>query len=433
MKVSALIASSALLIGLTGSSAAVSSSRPAVARTSTRPLLGVVRPSPLGNSTLARLDATTLKPVPGRRVGVGRNTGAWSFSPDGHNLAIGVDRALGVRIIDVRQMRRVADVETKNGDVLALAWLTPRRIVGLDRVGTFVVDPVAHRLVTFRYEQGTLVGWARTRSKLIVLLGPQPSGIPVAPVTEGGTALGPTRLLVIDAQGRARSVQLDLIRSGSAFDTGAPAEAWVPGLAVDADGERAFVVGGGAPIAEVDLRTLEVAYHQLREPASLLSRMLGWFVPAAAAKGPIAGPTREAAWLGNGVLAIAGADVHVVAQPRSVDVTTDPFGLKLVDTRDWTAHTLEAGATGFAHGSGVLLAYAGSFDEQIQPGGGIGLIAYALDGTKLFHLFGDSPIFWAEIVASNAYVAPNGKPVGVDLASGRVVQALDGPLPQIVR
>ena len=296
----------------------------------------------------------------------------------------------------VSKVAAVADVETRNGDVLALAWLTPRRIVGLERVGIFVVDPVARRLVTYRYEQGTLVGWTRTRTELIVLLGPPASWIPISSVTEAGSAIGPTRLLEIDAKGRVRSVQLDSIQSGSAFDTGEPAEAWVPGLAVDAQAERAFVVGGGAPIAEVDLKTLQVTYHQLREPGSLLDRALEWLVPTAAAKGAISGPTREAVWLGNGLLAISGADVHVIAQPRSVDVTTEPFGLKLVDTRSWTARTLEPHATGFAHGSGVLFAYAGSYDEQYRRTGGIGAIAFALDGTRLFHSFGDSPLFWAD-------------------------------------
>jgi len=44
MKGLALVAGSAVLIGLAGSSAGLSSSRPVLARTSTQPLFGVVRP-----------------------------------------------------------------------------------------------------------------------------------------------------------------------------------------------------------------------------------------------------------------------------------------------------------------------------------------------------------------------------------------------------
>ncbi len=433
MRTSALIASSALLIALSGSSTALSGSQTVPTDATTHPLLGVLRPLPVRGSTLARLDVKTLKPLAGRRVALGRNTGAWSFSPDRSKLAIGVDRALGLRIVDVRVMRRTADVETKNGDVLAVAWLTPRRIVGLERTGLFVVDPVRHRLVASKPVTGTFAGWARTPSRLLVLLGPPPTGIPVGPVTEGGAALGPTRLLAIDAQAHVRSVRLDSIRSGGAFDSGAPLEAWVPGLAVDTQGQRAFVVGGGGPIAEIDLQTLKVTYHELREPRSFLGRALDWFVPAAAAKGPIAGRQREAAWLGDGTLAIAGVDVSVAVRRDGIDVSNEPFGLKLVDTRTWTARTLEPRATAFAHEAGVLLAYAGSYDEGYRPSGGLGLAGYTIGGAKLFHAFGESAIFWAEIVGSNAYLAPEGKIVRVDVRSGRVMQAIAGPLPQLVR
>ena len=75
-------------------------------------------------------------------------------------------------------MKSAGDVRTLNGHVLALAWLAPRRIVGLDLAGLFVVDPVAKRMVAFRRVEGTLVGWARTKSSLVLLLGPPPDGDP---------------------------------------------------------------------------------------------------------------------------------------------------------------------------------------------------------------------------------------------------------------
>ena len=378
------------------------------------------------------MNAKTLAPLAGRRVALGRNTGAWTFSPNRRGLAIGVDRALGLRIVDVRALKRVADVHTLNGNVLAAAWLSPRRIVGLDRAGIFVVDPIAKRMVAFRQVEATLVAWARAQSSLVLLLGPPPDGIPVAPVTTGGAGLGAARLLLIGADGRARSVPLDRIRTGATFDTAGPPERWVPGLAVDAAGGRAFVVGSGDLVAEVNLQTLAVAYHELREHTSLLHRALGWLFPAAAAKGPIAGPTRQAAWLGNGLLAITGDDVRVTVRPREIDVASKPLGLKLVDTRDWAVRTLEPRATGFAQADGVLLAYGGSYDAQYRAADGMGLAAYTIDGKKLYHLFGDSPLFWATVAGSNVYAAPDGKIVAVDLASGRVMRSLDAPLPQIL-
>lgn len=433
MRVPALLAT-LLLLAATGS-AAVTAPRAVGLRGSSNPLLAVVRSSADGNAALARIDPATLRVKPGRRVALGRNTGAWAFSPNGGKLAIGVDRALGVRLVDVRAMRRIADVGTRNGDVLALAWLTPRRVVGVDRSGLFVIDPVTHRLISSRAEHGSLPAWTRTRSRLILLLGPPPEGIAVEPVTNGvfGGAIGPTRLLTIDASGNGRSVVLDRIKSGGSYNDGRPPEAWIPGIAVDSAGNRAFVVGGGAPVAEVDLRTLAVSYHDLRPARSFLDRVLDWFVPAAAAKGPIAGPVRQVVWLGDGKLAIAGVDVDVVARQFGIDVNTTPFGLRIVDTRTWTARSLDDRATGFATTANALLAYAGSYDEQFRPTGGIGLVGFTRGGTKAFHAFGDAPIFWAKTIHSTAYVAPEGTIVGVDVATGKVVRTLRGPLPEILR
>jgi hypothetical protein len=421
-----------LLTGIAGS-AVVAPAQPVASRTAKASLLAVIRSGRI--ATLARVDATTLKASPGRRVALGRNTGAWAFSPDGRTLAIGVDRALGVRFVDVRAMRRLVDVRTRNGDVLALAWLTPRRVVGLDRAGVFVIDAVKHRVVSFSPQQGSLAGWTQSRSRLILLLGPPQDGIAVAPVTNGifSGAIGPTRLVTIDPRGGIRWVVLPRTKSGGTYNNGRPPEAWIPGIAVDLATERAFVAGGGAPVAEVDLRRLAVSYHELRTSTSFLGGVLDWFVPAAAAKGPIAGPVRQATWLGDGKLAIAGVDVDVVARQFGIDVNNEPFGLKLVDTRNWTVRTLDDRATALAAAGNVLLAYAGSFDEQYRPTGGIGLVGYTHDGRKLFHSFGDATLFWAKTVGSTAYVAPEGAIVGVDVVTGKVVRTLPGPLPEILR
>lgn len=369
----------------------------------------------------------------GRRVPLGRSVGAWSFSPNRRQLAIGVDRVLGVRIVDVRKMRTVGDVQTPNGNVLAIAWLAPRRIVGIDRAGLFVVDPVAKRLVRSRLLQGTLLGWDRTASALVLLFGPPAEGSPVASVGEWGGTVGPARLDVISTDGGVRSLRLDRIRSGAEIDgTGTAHDRWIPGFALDRAGGHAFVVGGDGVIAQVDLRSLAVTYHEPGQHVSLLGRALGWLQPAASAKGPIAGPARHAAWVGNGMLAVSGADVHVTVQPHDIDVDTQPYGLRLIDTNDWTMRTLEPGATDLALGSGALLAYAAAYDKQFRPVAGIGLTAYTVDGAKLFHALGESPLFWARIVGPKVYVAPNGTIVGIDLRTGETVQKLDGPLPEIV-
>ena len=73
-------------------------------------------------------------------------------------------------------------------------------------------------------------------------------------------SIGPARVAVVDAGGRVRTVSLPGIAAGfqepADWDkVGASSRRAQPGLAVDPDGRRAFVVGAGDPLAVVDLRT----------------------------------------------------------------------------------------------------------------------------------------------------------------------------------
>jgi hypothetical protein len=60
---------------------------------------------------LVRVDANSLRPV-SKRLPLRGHAYAWSFSPDGRRLALGVDQAHGVRIVDLRGMKRVATIQT---------------------------------------------------------------------------------------------------------------------------------------------------------------------------------------------------------------------------------------------------------------------------------------------------------------------------------
>src|SRR6266540_2333886 len=81
LRVRTFLVTSLLLTAVAGSGAATPS-RSIGAVATTEPLLGVVRTSAVGAATLVRLDASTLIAKAGRRVALGRNTGAWAFSPD---------------------------------------------------------------------------------------------------------------------------------------------------------------------------------------------------------------------------------------------------------------------------------------------------------------------------------------------------------------
>ena len=119
-------------------------------------------------------------------------------------LAIGVEEALGVRIVDAAKMRRLGQVGTRNGQIRALAWLTPNRIVGVEETGIFVVDPGARRLVHAARDRRPS---DRCR--------PDEGGAG-APARAGRTDIGSASLALLDATGTYRTVVLESDQRGLA-------------------------------------------------------------------------------------------------------------------------------------------------------------------------------------------------------------------------
>jgi hypothetical protein len=165
----------------------------------------------------------------------------------------------------------------------------------------------------------------------------QPSAVGVLLLLGRPSAIGPATLVRVDPAGRVHRTPPAQIAAGSVPPRPDLPEAEplqrhaVPGLAVDDLGRRVFVVAAGeALVAEVDLRSGRVVYHQLREHVSLLGRVRDWLEPPAQAKAS-EGATRAARWLGNG-LSVAGQD-------EFADGRVQPFGLRLIDTADWTWRT----------------------------------------------------------------------------------------------
>ena len=260
--------------------------------------------SPIGGEApiLARLAPGSLRP--GRlRLRLGEYHEDWSFSPDGSQLALGMGGqgdpcGRGICIVDAGTMRIAGYVHASIA-VEAVAWLRPRRIVGvLQRGGVFVADPVTETIVHSRN------------------LPFQPFGPAVARTSEGLAVLmrsRPPQLVVVNAHGDVRSVSLRRIERGAA-------------LAAAPRGLRAFVTSAGGPVAEVNVRTMGVRYHGVATPHD--------------------GERREALWLGDGMLAVSG----------------DPnAGVTVIDTRTWTARTVAPGATSARLAGGRLLVYSERF------------------------------------------------------------------------
>jgi hypothetical protein len=269
---------------------------------------------------LVRLDGRSLEPS-SRRLSLGGFTYAWSFSPDGRRLAVGVDRVHGFRIVDVRRLRNVAHVQTWSAAISTLAWLTPRRIIGVEPAGLFIVDPLTRKHLRPPEVEGSIQTVERVGNRLVLVLAPD-------------REIGFARLAVIDALGRLKTVQLDRIRAGvrPEIETRHGEIRW-PGLTFDPSG-RAFVVGtGDEPVAEIDLRTTEVTYHEPSRSRSFLSRFRNWLEPQAEAKLALTGSFRTALWLGDGHIAVWGWDSALAGGNR---VDERPAGLSILETSGWT-------------------------------------------------------------------------------------------------
>jgi hypothetical protein len=306
-----------------------------------RPLLGVVGPPAGGASALVRLDPWTLRALPGPRLRLPSRVASHSWSPDRSLLALGDADDDVVHLVDPVAMRRLGGIRI--GIVarapLALAWLSPRRlavVAGVSDDGSHLVlvDPLARRVLSRRQLAPADLA-AAAAGRWLVLLG--------SPLER----IGPARLLVMDDRGVVRSVELPGVLAG--FQ---PPPDWdVPGaygvgrtaaLAADPAGGRAFVLAAGSPVAEVDLTSLRVTGHGLRQPLPLLRRLAHWLVPPVQAKLG-AGSQRAACWLGEGRLALWGGEVRVLGDsPAELRAEDRPLGLSLVDTRDWTVRPLPA-------------------------------------------------------------------------------------------
>jgi hypothetical protein len=197
----------------------------------------------------------------------------------------------------------------------------------------------------------------------------------------------------------------------------------MPGLAIDAAGRRAFVVTPGL-VAVVDLARLAVSYHEPARASSALAWLRDWLDPAAYAKGA-SGPTRVARWVGDGLLAITGADEQLLTNARGgTQVRVMAAGLSLVDTRDWSVRTIVDGATDVRVADGLMLATGSSSHSSNGDADAIGLAAYDRHGDRRFRLFGGRQAWVTQVYAGRAYVGIAGQggdaPLRVvDLAAGR--------------
>jgi hypothetical protein len=333
--------------------------------------LGLVRQIDGSGTVLTRLDPMTLRPR-GLAVDMGEVHDAWSFSPDGGQVALGTGgQGLGVHVVDVARMRVSRAVRTGIA-AEALGWLEPRRLVAALQSGQLVViDPRSGRVLhrrSIRRAGGTCSqsSSAVTGTGVIVLL--------------RGSRRTTTRLASVDARGRLRAASL-----GSAALWGCGRA----GLAYDPTRERAFVVSRGAQVAEVDLQTMRASYHHIAGAHWRSAHRRGAF------------------WLGDGRLVAFGRDR-----------AGRPVGVSVVDTTTWTSRVLSAAAGEARAIAGTVLAYGGGCGKSSAPDPG--LHAYRPDGTEVFHALSGKRIDDVQVAGDRAYAQSDATRRVVNTATGEV-------------
>jgi hypothetical protein len=334
------------------------------------------------------------------------------LSPNGRRMAVG-GSAFGVRVVDVSRMKLLSKGTGRrlgwsidpiswptSGRLLALEW--HQRLPGNRLV---VIDPVARRVLR-RTPVEPLSCW-------------EVAGRDLVAISSSPESIGPARVLVIDPNGAMRSVALDRIPAGGRMEGSEEDPTYrlaSPGLAVDPVGRRAYVPGQAPLLAEIDLDSLTVTYRELASSRSLAARtkvVTGW--------------TREAAWLGDGRIAVAGAEYD--------GLRSTPSGLVVIDVGSGTVRTVEPRSSVSLASRGIVLAAGGTYDGQTEVESGMGITAFAPDGEQFWHALGDQAVWWAQAAGGYAYVAgPDAYPPTVrviDLANGAVWTAR-GQLPLFV-
>jgi hypothetical protein len=359
-----------------------------------------------GRPLLVRVDALTLQ-ARSRALDLGKPPiSTWVRSPERERLALGSGDGARLMFVDLRTMRRLPTLDLGPlGFVAGLAWPSPRRVVAAlsgARVEILVVDPETRRLLTRHRLPGAVARAARSPGGLVLLLSPR-------------DRIGPATLAVATPTGlRTTPLQVE-----AGIDPPAVSE---PGLAVSPDGRRALIVPGGARVLEVDLRTLAVTERELSEPVSLLGQLRSWLDPAAAAKGPLEGPARSAAWVSSDHVAVAGWNYRPTGERTMV---SEAAGLRLIDTRNWTVRTLAQDASSALVAHDTLLAFGGTHGQRRR---GTGLQAFGLDGRERFHLLGDRFVAVVTAVGRYAYVSEQSQAHTriqvIDITSGRVVRTV---------
>jgi hypothetical protein len=352
-----------------------------------------------GGGTVVELDARTLERTAPAGVRL-PNVGPWAVSPDRATVAVATgysDRSTPVRLrlVDLASRTRVAsillgrDPKLRTGwvDPVALvAWSSPTTVVVLRRLvdtslQLVTVDTVARRVVRRAPFAGEVLRRAQSADGVVLLVGER-------------ERIAAPRLVVVRADGVARSVGLARMQAGWTVDTNAQppvGRQWLPGLAVG--GGTAYLVAPNGTIASVSLDDLAVRWSERGTLAKYLT-----------------GSERTAVALGGGLLAVTGSDRELRSRPEAdPEQVVTPAGLELVDVGTGERHRIDSSTTSVRLWGDALLAQ------------GDGLTVYERNGRVRSRMLAGSQLWVTAVSGAFAYAYDASEWLVVDLAAGEVV------------
>lgn len=329
--------------------------------------------------TLHRVDPVRLKPL-GASLALGLFDSERAVSPDGSTLAVTARDRPVVRFVDLERMRVLGEARLAvAGEVHVLRW-TLRGLVA-------VVDPPAgSKLVWVDPERRRVTRVLRYRGELADF---RLASERIAVVEWPGSRVGPVRLNVIDADGRARSIRVDRIRGGWARRGSEVVRMAEPGLALDPEGERAWLADADGEICEVVLDSLAVRCNIVRTPAKTAAP---W-------------SRRQLKLVADGTLALSGWE-----KPDPGPRAARSIGLWLVDLSTWRKRLVDRGIGSFRFAGGAVVGVRRN-----------GVSAYGPTGSLRYRIEEQLQLGVISTAGPYLYVpAADGRTLVAELATGQV-------------
>lgn len=359
-----------------------------------------------GSDLLFRLNPRTLQQV-GRPIRTFRGGSDLKISPDGSRLAFadpwfgGARRGARIHFVDLAGWRSVGVARMGRHAWFTLGWVSDDRVVAITgeyprRERFMWVDANTRKVLARRTFSGRTVDAVPVPGGLAVAVGPS-------------ERTGPLRILVLAPNGGVRTIAVDGIRAGADYrDRGG--EVLTPAVTVDPGTGRLYVVAARALlVAEVELATGAVAYHSLGASASKGDNAVWW---------------RHAQWAGDGRIAVTG-DHWPRPRGRVLDGPM-PFGLRMIDTGDWSIATFDARTDAMHVADGAVLAAGTRYFRAGRRSESYGLQAFDTSGRRVFTRFRGERValLGSRGELAYAWVRRTRRAHVLDLATGRTLSTI---------